>query len=302
MSRVATIPMQRTLFDAIQRSQQKLSTTQVQLATGKRAQNYADLGTETVRTLSARSLVARQEAHAAVANRLQTTLSIQDAGISGVETSMMSLHHEILKAIGTGQSTGLQEAVEAAFHQFREGMNATEGNVPLFAGSQTDRPPFQPQALSDLPGLSAADAFRNDSVRASARAGDGLDVTYGVLADELGAQLFEGFKTLAESGTIGTTLTDAQRAALADAATKIDDGLNKLRSINAENGRRQGQIDSLAIRADERTLLLKDLIGRNEDADLAEVAAELVQRRTILEASYSVFSQLSGLSLINYLR
>lgn len=302
MSRVATIPMQRTLFDAIQRSQQKLSATQVQLSTGKRAQNYGDLGTETVRTLSARSLVARQEAHAAVANRLSTTLAIQDANISGVETAMMSLRNSILDAIGTGQSTGLQEAVEAAFHQFRTGLNGTEGNLPLFAGSQTDRPPFQPQKLTDLVGLAPADAFTNDGVRASARAGDGLDITYGVTASELGTEILAGFKVIAESGPIPEVLSSAQRDMLSAALAEMDKGLDSLRSINAENGRRQTQVETLATRAEERTLLLKDLISRNEDSDLAEVAAELVQRRTVLEASYSVFSELSGLSLVKFLR
>ena len=302
MSRVATIPMQRTLFDAIQRSQQKLSATQVQIATGKKAQNYGDLGTEAVRTLSARTLVARHEAHSAVANRLVTTLSIQDAGISGIEETMMSLRENILEAIGTGQSTSLQEAVEAAFFQVREGLNTTEGNLPLFAGSQIDEPPFRPRNLAELAGMNAADAFNNDQVRASARAGDGLDVTYGVLASEIGTDIAEGFKTLAAAGPIGTQLTQAQRDALNTAVAQIDDGLKAVRSVNAENGRRQVQVDSLLVRADERTLLLKDLIGRNEDADLAEVAADLVQRRTVLEASYSVFSQLSGLSLIQYIR
>lgn len=302
MSRVATIPTHRNLFNAIGRSQERLAAVQVQMATGKKAKDFAALGTETIRNLSARTLVARQEAHGAVANRLQTTLAIVDTNIAGVEESMQSLRTDLLKAIGTGRADGLQGAIEEAFQRFRYGMNADEGGLPLFAGSQTDEAPFRPAALADTIGMTTAQAFANDNVKAKARVADGLNVEYGLLASELGGTLFEAFRTIAEAGPIGTQPTAAQVTAMSQAVTQIADGLGSLRTINAENGRRQAQIDTLATRAKERTLILRELIGKNEDADMAEVASELVQRKTVLEASYSVFSQLAGLSLVKFLQ
>ena len=73
-------------------------------------------------------------------------------------------------------------------------------------------------------------------------------------------------------------------------------------SVNAENGRRLAQTDTLVDRANERALVLKDVISRNEDADLAQVAMDLALHKTTLEASYSVFTQINDLSLLNYLR
>lgn len=301
MTRIATIPGQRTLFSAINLSQQKLAASQVQMATGKKANDLAALGVETIRNLSARTLVTRQEAQGAVANRLQTTLAIYDANLSGVEESMSALRGEMLKAVGTGQTAGLQGAIEEAFQRFRYGMNADEGGLPLFAGSQTDTPPFRPSSLAETAGLATADAFSNDRVKSTARVADGLNVEYGILADEVGGTMFEAFRTLAEAGTIGDTPTPGQLTALNDAIGKIKDGLGTLRGANAENGRRQAQVETLATRADDRALILKDLISKNEDADLAQVASELTQRRTTLEASYTVFAQLSSLSLVKYL-
>ena len=60
MTRVATIPLQRTLSGAIQRSQQALSASQLQLNTGKKAHDYAGLGTDAVRVLSARAMLAQR--------------------------------------------------------------------------------------------------------------------------------------------------------------------------------------------------------------------------------------------------
>ena len=302
MNRVATIPMQRNLSNAIQRSQQKLAETQLQLATGKKARDYAALGTETVRHVGARTLVAKYEAHSTVAKRVETTLGLYDANMTAIDTSASELRTGLLTAIGTGDSAGLQEAIEQAFQQFRSSLNADEGGLPLFAGSRTDGKPFKPATLADTVGMVPADAFSNDTIRPAARVADGLDVEYGALADEIGTDLFRGFQKLAEAGALGAKPTAAQEAALKDAVNLFETGLASLRGVSAENGRKQNQVETLGSRAEERTLILRDLIADNEDADLAQVATDLAQQQTTLKASFSVFSQLSSLSLTDYLR
>lgn len=301
MTRVATVPLQHTLSDAIQRSQQKLAAAQIQLNTQKKAPDYASLGTQAVRNLSAHSLVAREDAHSAVAGQVGTTLLQYDANISELDTLGGELSQHILEAIGTGDSPGLQDTIAAAFDTFRATLNASQGGVPLFGGSQTTQP-FTPQTLADTVGLNPADAFTNDDVRASARVGDHLDVEYGVTASDLGTDMLAAFRTLAEAGTFGAKPTAAQTDALKTAMEQIKTALGGVRAVNAENGRKQAQLETLATRADQRSLVYKDIISRNEDADLGQVAIDLAQQKTVLQASYSVFSQLSGLSLINYLR
>ncbi|WP_188054497.1 MULTISPECIES: flagellin [unclassified Sphingosinithalassobacter] len=301
MTRVATIPLQRVMADAIQRSQEKLAITQTRLSTGKKAANFADLGTETVRNLSAHSLLARQEAEATVAKRVGTTLSLYEGHLTGIEESASTLKTDVLTAIGTGRAAGLQEAIETAFHQFRTSLNASEGGTPLFAGSQTGGKPFRPDALSDLVGLAPDDAFADDGVRASARVADGVDVTYGITASATGRDLYQALRTLAEAGPIGEVPTDTQIAALRTAVDQLETGLGSLRSVNAENGRKQAQVETLSTRGEERALLLKGVIESNEDADLGQVAVDLAQQKSMLEASYSVFAQLSGLSLVRFL-
>jgi flagellar hook-associated protein 3 FlgL len=300
MNRVATIPLQRTLSGAMQTAQQKLAVTQAQLSTGKKAPDLASLGTEAVRNLSSRTLAAKADAHAGVANRLGTTLALYDANISALDTLGSDLRAEMMETIGTGRGEGLQDAIEAAFSQMRVALNAREGSAALFSGSRSEDP-FTPRTLGDTVGLDPAAAFVGDDVRASGRVAEDLDIVYGVSARELGEGLFSAFRTLAEAGQIGDVPTDAQKAALQTALGQIDTGLAQVRSANAANGRRQAQVETLATRADDRALLLRDLISRNEDADLAQVAVDLAQQQTLLQASYSVFRQLSGLSLVEWL-
>ncbi len=302
MIRVATVPFQNTLSQAIQRAQGKLAATQTQLNTGKKASTLAGLGTDAARTLSARTVLARQEAQSKSATRLGTTLSLYDANITSIDSGATDLRQTILTAIGTKSGAGLQASIDSAFGQFRTALNATDGSGLLFGGSQTGDAPFKPATLAETIGATPATAFANDQVRASARVGEATDVTYGIVASDIGSTMLAAFRTLAEAGTIGETMTAAQQDALGTAVNQIATALTSVRAVNAENGRNQSQVETLATRGEERAILLKDSISRVEDADFGQISIDIAQQQSVLKASYSVFGQLSGMSLVDYLR
>lgn len=300
MTRIATIPQQRLTADAIQRNQERLAVTQAQLASGRKANDLAALGTDAVRTLTTHSMLARSEAQSGVARQLGTTLALYDTAISGVDTLGTNLQQSLLTAQGTGETASLQDTIESAFSQFSALLNADEGGVPLFGGGQSTAP-FAPATLAELSPTPASD-FSDGTVHASARVADNLDMTYGITAREVGGGLAQVFRTLADAGPFTGALTPAQHSALKAAGTALDDAMTGVRALNAENGHRQAKAETLATRADERANLFKGIISANEDADLGQIAMDLSQQKTMLQASYSVFSQLSSLSLVDYLR
>ena len=302
MNRVATIPLQHIIAGGMQRSQQALAANQIQLATGKKAGDFASLGTDGIRNMSAHSLAARQTAHEGAATRLGSTLSLYDAHIGAIDTAASGLRDRLLAVIGTGQSIGLPGDLQSAFGQVKSALNAAVDGVPLFGGAQTGSDPFKPAGLSDLVGANIAAAFANDDVLSVARLGDGVDVTFGITASQIGAPLLAAFKTLAEAGTIGPVPTPAQMAALTKAVGEIDAGLTTVRAAGADNGRRQAEAETMATRAGDRNALLTAFISETEDADLGQIAIDIAQNKAVLEASYSVFSQLAGLNLGDYLR
>ncbi len=301
MTRVATVPLQRILSGGIQKVQADIAASQKQLATRKRADSFAALGVDGVRNISAHSLLARQKAYGSVATRVSTTLLLYDASITNVDTATSTLRGQILQAIGTGQTTGLQEAIKTAFDQFRNALNATLDGQPLFGGSQTDSAPFTAQSLADVIGVPTTSLFINDDVHATSRVAEGVDVQYGITASDIGGDLVQAFQTLAQVGPIGDTPTAAQSAALNDAIAQLDKGLQSVRGVNADNGRRQGQVETAVTRSEENSNLLDEVISGNEDADLGQISIDLTLHNSILQASYSVLGRLSNLSLANYL-
>jgi flagellar hook-associated protein 3 FlgL len=302
MTRVATVPLQHIMAGGMQRAQQVLTTSQTQLATGKKAPDFASLGTDGIRNMSAHSLAARQTAYEGVATRLGTTLSLYDAHLGAIDTAASTLRDKLMGVIGTGQAIGLGNDFETAFGQVGASLNASIDGQPLFAGAQTGIQPFKPANFAAMAGLAPADAFANDNVRGVARLGDGVDVTYGMTASDVAQPLMAAFRTLADAGPIGNTPTTAQMAAITQAIGQIDQGLATVRAQSADNGQRQALAETMATRASDRGGLLNEVISNNEDADLGQIAIDIAQNKAVLQASYSVFSQLAGLNLGDYLR
>lgn len=301
MTRVATVPLQQTLSNAIQRSQQNLSTSHLQLTNGKKANDYRGLGIDAVRTLSARSMLAQQLSYHNVASQLETTLTLYNANMMQIDDSLSNLTNELANAMGTGDSPGLQSMIENSFADMRAALNATEAGIPLFAGSQIDNLPMVPTTLAEFAAMNPDDVFINDQVRQTSRVADGVDMKYGINASEVGEGFLPAFRTLIDAGPFGDKLTDDQKLAIGKAIAEMDQGMADMRNVNAENGRKQAQLETYKTRATDREILLTKVIGSVEDADLAQVAFDISQRQTILEASYSVFAQLSSLSLTRYL-
>lgn len=300
MNRVATPVFHQALSGSIQRAQAQLVTTQQEVASGKKASTYAGLGGDTVRSTSARSMLSRTEAYATVAARTATTLSLYDANLTQAESTASTLRQDLFTALGRGNTLGLQSTIESAFDAFANTLNATEGGVPLFAGSRTSETPFKVGSLADTLSLAGNAAFASDDGQQTARLGDGLDVRFGVGAHTIGGDALEAFRTLAAAGPFGEMPTDAQKAALKQAIEQLDKGIGAIQTANAENGRKQAHVETLANNAEARGVILKTIISDSEDVDLAQVAINLAQQKTALDASYSVFAKLSGLSLVNF--
>ncbi|HVF93501.1 MAG TPA: flagellin [Sphingomonas sp.] len=299
--RIATVTLQQTMRSSMERAQNALAKTNERLATEKRANDMAELGTDGVRTLSARSMLSAQEAQGKVARELGTKLSLYDANITTIDTAASELRTTLVTAVGNGNTAGVQQAVENAFAQYRAALNATSDGKSLFAGGQVETKPFLPETLTDTVGATTDTAFAGDGTRASTRVADNVDVTYGVTASEIGSDMLAAFRTIAEAGTIGAKPTEDQLTALRTAIGLIDDALPQVRAVNAANGERQQQVETLAIRADDRSLLLTAIISDVEDADYGQLSIDVKLQQQYLEASYSVFAQITEMSLTDYL-
>jgi len=299
MNRIATLPFHHGLERSMQRTQGRLSESMDRMASGRAVNSYTELASNAPRLLSAHASEAREQAYRESLQNVRTSLSLYDQRLGELAEIGTGLRQAMLAAIGTGQTQGFQTQLETAYAQFSSALNSREGGRYLFGGGNETEAPLHPATLS---GLTAGSGFGSGPVRAGAPVADGEVMDYGIGAQEAGEELLAMFETLAAAGPYGATITDAQRIAMASAVDQAANGLADVATLNAANGRRQVRVDMLEQRSDARSLVLGDLISRHEDANMAELAADIASQRAMLEASYTVFRQVSQLSLVQFLR
>lgn len=302
MTRVATGPMQYTMKTSMQTTQQRLANSLHQLETKKKATDYAGIGIDTSRLLSAKAVLAREEAHKTVASHVSTTLEYYDTSLTAIDKQTESLRKALLEVIGTGNGPGIQSDIDGAFASLRATLNTSSAGNAIFGGTKTDSRPFVPQTLGEMVGLDPAAAFANDQVKNSAQLADGVNVEFGIVASDVAGNLVKAYRTLAEAGPFGDKPSAAQLDAMKQAINELEVGLKDVRGLNANNGAKQNQVDTLGVRAGERAVMLETVIGNAEDADMGQVALDISNHETVLASSYAVFAQISAMSLANYLR
>lgn len=301
--RVSTLPLHAALSNAIQSNLSKAEALQRQLASGKRVNDHADLGPESARIVSIRSVAAREEAYAAASKRTAGTLQVYDAHLGQLHAVATRLRETLLTAVGTGNGHAVPSELEQAFAQVRSSLNAREGGVPLFAGTSGEAEALVTGSLAELVTVgSTTAAFGNDEGRASVVLADGRTLTFGIHADEAAEGLVEALRIAADASIPAGRLSDTDIGRLRDALDSLDVGLTQLSGARAANGRRQVEVDAAEQAARSRLDLMTKLVGEVEDADYAKVAAQLVATQTALQASLSVFAQMRELTLANYLR
>lgn len=237
-------------------------------------------------------------------------LSTQDTAIKRVADAAQGVHQIIAEALASDRVDTFMEDVEAQLRDAVEGLNARYGGKYLFAGGQVDTRPVTVTALADLTaGPTLASFFQNDQFKSAARIDEGTEVTTGVLADEVGNTTglmgaFKAIQTFQEGGTGPFTgqMTTAQRAFLESQLATWEDVRSDVTTIAARNGTVQKRVDTVNEDLTTRGNMLKGMLGKITDADMAQAAADLQQAQLSVQSAAYVFQTLQSTSLINLLK
>ncbi len=303
MTRIGSFAMDRQVQSLLTRQYRGLSDATTQLASETRVASYADLGSDAGRILGARSTLAQMAGQKRVNQRVDNTMALYQARLGEIDLSLSDLRKAVMDVLGGGDANVLSDQTAAAFRQFRASVTATEQGKPMFGGALTGSDgPLKAATLADTIGMTAATAFDDDGVRAVARLDGDTDVRYGIGISEFGGDFVEAFSTLAQLGSLPARPTDAQLAELAKAKSQIDAGLEQLRAADARNGNNQNRVEEIGVRAQDRENILRASDGEVEDVDLPALRVELTARQNALDASWSAYVMLKGMSLTDYLR
>lgn len=319
MTRVSTLQQNQTALAEMLAGQKRVADAQRQVTTGHVAEYYKDIHMDVTSLAGAKSLLSRLNQYQANNVQVINRLSSYDQAMAGIETAGNSVKDAIMSAINTSNGQGLYETIQGAFDDVLNFLNSQNTEGYLFAGSNRDNPPVSINSIDDL--LTAAeppaDIFQNNNLKATVRIDENRTLEVGALADDLGLDLMTELQRLVKwkngvvpttnpvpvgpSGGFNSPLSAEDQNFLTGELTKLQDMINKVSGARGANGLNQKTLEntqeSLGVQIDQA----KTFISGIEDVDSATAISNLNQQNYALQASYNVLSQISRLSLLNFL-
>src|SRR6266566_4125264 len=291
----------------IQKAEAALDASNRQVATGKLADTYSGYGDKTAVMEAARAAGAHAEAHVAAAQQASARLDLQDAQMSQLSTLMGQVRQTITKAAADQDATSLMTQMQGYFDQAVEILNSKDANGYIYAGDRNQTAPVTVADLTSLAALpSVAQAFANGTVKNSVRVGDTQTVQVGLLASDLGTQIFSLFEQIAQfdagpSGPFDAKTTAAQQSFLESTIPTAITVASGVDTIAAGNGIRYKMVQDTLDRLKATSTVYQGFVSNIEDVDITEALSKLNQNQVALQASFQVTSTLNKLSLLNFL-
>ena len=308
MYRVTTNGNYNLVLSNIMLAQQKQMDAGNKVATQKNGSNLKEYAPHAEMLTAMRSVESRLGGYLDQNKLIADKLTTQDFALTQLHDSAAGAKQAIEEAIATGRTDTLMQEIEAQFRNAVSSMNSRYGGKYLFAGGKIDTMPVTADALSDLTNPLTpliSDFFQNDDFITEHKVDDATTVKTGLLADNLGTDRLQAFKTLQafhEATPFGGTMTDAQRTFLTNELANWDSVSSDIIDKTARNGMVQARVDDVKVDLTARQNSLKGMIGDIVDANMPLASVELEKATLALQASTQVFITLRDSSLLNALR
>jgi flagellar hook-associated protein 3 FlgL len=308
IDRVATNAQAQAMVAQIMQATNALNQSQTQVSSGLVSTDYAGLGDKTATLEAARSAAARTDSYQAATQLALNQTNLQDTQLTSLSDLANQLQSDITSAAGNGDASELMTQAQGIFDQATQIMNSKDANGNyLYGGDKDNTPPVTVSSLSDLTSLSSAsDAFANGTVKRTVAVGDGQSVQIGLLASDMGTQLMQTLKSIADfnagsNGPFGSTVTTAQSNFLTGAIQGATDAATAVNNVDAQNGMTYQRLQDESSQQQSLSTLYKGFVSDIQDVDMGTAVANLNQNQVALQAALQVTSQLNQVSLLNYL-
>ena len=296
IDRVATNQQMQFFLSQLQHAGGALDKTQEQIASGKVANTYAGFGDQTQVLQATMAAKARNGAYQTATQLALTQTDMQNTQLSSLSDLAGQLKKALSDAVANNDGSSLMTQTQSIFDQAVAILNSKDANGNyVYGGGRNDTPPVTATSLSQLAGLgSVSSAFNNGNDKQAVQVGDGVTVSYGITASDVGTGLMQTLKDIAafDAGPTGNfsasaNMTPAQSSFATSEIGSVTSMATALNTASAEQ--------------DSMSTLYTGFINKIQKTDMAEAATQLSLNQTALQAVLQVTSNLNKLTLLNYL-
>jgi flagellar hook-associated protein 3 FlgL len=289
-------------------NESNLNASQQQVASGKVSDTYAGMGDKASVLEAARSAAAQADAVQSSTQLAVNQANLQDTQVTSLADLADQLRQALTKAMADNDGSTLMAQAQSIFDQAKQILNSKDANGNYLYGGENDTvPPVNVNSLSDLAALpSVSDAFSNGTIKKSVNIGGGQTVQVGMLASDLGTQLFQSLSDIANfdsgaNGPFSSTITNTQSDFLTTQVQAAQSANTNLNNQAAANGFVYNHLSDVIDQQNATSTLYKGFVSNLEDVDMGTAITQLNQNQVALQAAVQVTAQLQQVSLLNYL-
>ena len=309
MNRISTAGNYQSALLNLMSAQARQADAQTRISTQKNATDLAGFGRGSESLTSMKAAQARVQGFVNAGEAASARIDAQDLALNRIGDALSGLAGAIGNAVANDSGVTLLLELDNAFRDVTGGLNAQHQGDYLFSGSRADTPAVNVSTIADLMAApDVASTFQNDQLAMTSRLSEGAPTRTGILADAVGETVFQIFRDIQAysndpaTGPLNGTLTAAQKTFLSGKLTELKTATSAVTTITAGNGSLSKQVEAMTASNNSQINALSELVSNRTDADMALAITDLQLAQVAIQASAQVVSQLSQVSLLNYLR
>jgi flagellar hook-associated protein 3 FlgL len=290
----------------MQRIMSQLVNLQGQVATQEVATDLAGYGGASGTLINAQSLRASADAKNSALSNLQARFGVQASALDQVSKSAQTLAQSVRSALSSNDGRQLNTELSLAFSSAVSGLNQTWNGQPLFAGERVGNLPVKIGSLDQLVNTAGPQDIFDEAERPQVIDLNGSQVKLADKASDLAQPLMDTFKAMqvmlnSTGGQLPAPMTEDQRNLLLSFAQQLDDEAQTFTVAEGRAGQLQNRFSDEQTRLQQRSDLLSKAIGDQSEPDVGQLSIQINQLMAQYQASAKTFTDISKLSLLNYL-
>lgn len=301
VTRISTYTQTQETLRSLQKANEGLNLASYQITTGYKAKNLSDIAVDANQILSMRDLKAKSQVYIDNMTSAKNQLTAMESALQ----QMTDLLADATNLATTARNESTEETratlvpkaqslVESFYTLFKGEYNGR----PLFSGSSDQSPVSGTGAPAAYPGSPVpTDWYQGDDSLPTVVSGPGTTLTYGVLGDDPAfADLKAGLEAL-WYGLQNNNVTEIDNATSALTSAKTE-----LSSLLGQVGGQTNTANSVVTRQTNQQTFIVDQLDSLEKVDVSEALTRFSQEEATMQASMSLITTISQLSLLDYMK
>lgn len=287
-------------------AQNRVATTQAQMATGKQLARPSDSPDQAIAIDRLRAALQRQESIGENLQTVQRRFQAEETALSSATDVFTRIKELSIQAANDTMGSSGRAVIAVELQTLREQLITVANSRDdqgqfLFSGARSDTAAYSTAA--------GANAYGGDQTPTQMTSGEEDLQTF----NRAGTDVFNRVVRETEDGPVGvgffqavddmiTAVKSGTQADMQRSIAEMDHMHQGMALATADVGARMNKVDTQMALIDETVLRLKTTLSDVEDLDYTEAVTRMNKQMLSLEAAMSSFSKVSQLNLFDYIR